>query len=403
MSHRKMDDPTTRLIFIGLTLLLLACTPFNRLQELNRKGRVLATGVAIIGEGDYLALAAYQKLEQLPGYRLESRSIIRDEAGHASTLVIVSQNDARGNRHVVSKMADGQQQEQYIVAGQTYYFKPEYSGWVREDTPAPAGTQPAPGHSLATLGQSGSVIRLLPQLGAVPTKAGHEIIQNRAATRYELEYVTAELAETFGQQVDVSAKLYGTLWVDNQTGALLKSEIFLYEDDSRQPRQEFYLEASQIGHIAPIVAPTPLVNPDAVVAATATAQAWSVLPVELEYKGQPIAFDLIPVQISQVTTTTAVTAEMELSLRQLPASLPLETEIDQFLSDFGSRLSLSIPRQNLVVTSHSYRIIHVDLKQRTITVSYRFQADLDDFSHVELILASPGNPIFAPVPVAAAE
>jgi hypothetical protein len=385
-----------------LLLLLLACGPLNRLQDFTRKGQVLATGVAIMGEGNYLAFDAYENLQGLPGYRLEIRSSSRDQSGYLSNQITTSEHDAQGNVYTLTRTPAGRENEIYFVDGHTYVFEAQYNGWVELGTVTLAEAQQNSVGSPAGLSQTENFMQLLPQFGAVPTEAGHETIQDRAATRYELEYITAELAETFGNQVDVAIDLQGTLWIDDQTRALLKSEILLYDNDTRQPRQEFLLEVTEIGNIEPIVAPEPVVNPAAIVSATATSQAWSLIQAELNYGGQPIFFELIPVQVSQATAGLDAGAEMQLILRQIPPNL-LATETELFLTELGRQLSMSIPKYNMIIASDGFQITNVDSQTHSVEVIYLFKANLEDFSHVELVLASSGNPIFAPVPVAGNE
>lgn len=398
--HRLQNS---QIIILAL-LLLLACGPLNQLQELNRKGRALATGVAILGNGNYLAFEAYEKLNQLPGYRLESRNTIRDSAGNLSTYSIISRYDANGNVHTLIQTADGRQHEIYVVDGHTYTFEAKYNGWVDMGN-IPPEEAPHPNSAIPTAWrQFSNPIQLLSQFGAVPTEAGQETLQNRPTTRYTLEYVAADLAQTFGNPPNrATADLHGTLWVDNQTGALLKSEIFFYATNARQPSHEFLLETSQIGGIEPITTPEPVVNPAAVASATATAQAWSVLQMQLNYQGAPIAFKVVPLEIDPAANGIDRNAQMHLVLRQLPQEVLAQADVEPFLTYLGQQLTLSIPRHNLVVTSSGFQIENVDTQKRSIEVIYQFEADLKDFSHVELILTGTGNPVFAPVPVAGHE
>lgn len=391
--------PNPQFMVAMLLLLLLACGPLNRLQEITRKGQVLATGVAIMGEGNYLAFDAYENLRELPGYRLEIRSSSRDQSGYLSSRITTSEHDAQGNVYTVTRTPTGQQHQVYFVDGHTYVFEAEYNGWVNLDADSLAEAQQNRAGTLAGLSQTESFIQLLPQFGAVPTETGRETIQNRMATRYKLEYIAAELAETFGNQVDVAIDLRGTLWVDDQTKALLRSEILLYDHDTGQRRQEFLLEVTEIGNIAPIVAPEPVVNPAAIVSATATSQAWSLIQAELNYGGQPVFFELIPVQVSQATTGLDAGAEMQLILRQIPPNL-LATETELFLTELGRQLSMSIPKHNKIIASDGFKITDIDPPAHSVEVIYFFKINLEDFNHVELVLASSGNPIFAPVPVA---
>jgi hypothetical protein len=383
---------------VVLLLVLLACGPVEQLQELNHRARVLATGVATIREGNYSALDAYQNLDKLPGYHLESRTILRDGNGNVSTLLLIDKRDPQGNGYTLTQTSAGQQKELYIIEGHSYIYDPRYEGWVDTEAIAATGQEDSSSANSAEVVQLGLPLELLAQLGAVPRESGHEFIQGRSATRYELDYVIDQLAKTFAAKpANARAVLQGVIWVDDETGALLRSEILLYENGLEQPRQEVVLEVSQIGNIAPIIAPTPIVNPGAIVSATATAQAWSALQIKLNYQGEPLSFELTPIQISQ---ESSLTARMQLLLRQLPPHLLSMTEAEPFLAQLGEQLTLSIPKKNLVVKSNGFQIETIDPENDALTVIYFFETELGDFSHVELILASPGNPVLAAVPVA---
>ena len=190
----------------------------------------------------------------------------------------------------------------------------------------------------------------------------------------------------------------GTLWIDDETGALLKSEILLYEGENPQPTQEFVLEISEIGDIAPIEIPSPVIDPVAMVAATATAQAWTILQAVLDYRGQQISFEVIPLQVTQVPDSSPRQAEVQILLRQLPDHL--FTELEPFLAQLREQLTLSIPKRNLIVTSSGYRLENSHRDDQLVEVVYLFNADLEEFNHAELILSGTGNPQFVPVPVA---
>jgi hypothetical protein len=382
-------------VTVALLMFILACGPLSQLQTLNQKGRALATGVAVVGQGDYAAFEAYQKLNQLPGYRLENRAIFRDSAGVRSVFTSLSEHDAQGNIHIVSLSPDGRQDETFLIAGQTYVFEPKYNGWVNVTGVSGQTGQPA------GVNQISRSIQLLAQFGAVPTPAGQEPIQGRPATRYKLEYIAAELAQALSNRPATSpVKLQGTLWVDNQTGALLRSELLFYESDARQPSQEFFLEVSDIGAIAAIGPPAPIVNPEAVVAATATAQAWTVQQVNLNYKNTPVAFELIPLEAGQLSADPTPKAQVNIMLRRLPPDFNLNTDLEPFLKFLQQQLSLSIPRQNLVAPSNNFQLESADEQNDTAQAAYFFEVNLGDYNHVELIIANPGNPIFVAVPVA---
>jgi hypothetical protein len=142
-----------------------------------------------------------------------------------------------------------------------------------------------------------------------------------------------------------------------------------------------------------------VVDPLAIVAATATAQAWTVLPVELEHQGTLINFEVIPLQITQTPTEPSGQAEVRLILKQLPDHLFLGAKLEPFLVQLRHQMTLSLPRENLVVTSSGFRLDSSDSKEHRADVLYFFNADLTGFSHAELIIAVQGNPLIAPVPV----
>ena len=91
---------------------------------------------------------------------------------------------------------------------------------------------------------------------------------------------------------------------------------------------------------------------------------------------------------------------MRLVLRQLPPSIDSDPNLEAFLTQLEQQLKLSIPQHNLVVAGNGYRVDKIDLPAHSVEVVYFFGVDLEDLAHVELILAGPGNPIVAAVPVA---
>jgi hypothetical protein len=208
------------------------------------------------------------------------------------------------------------------------------------------------------------------------------------------------LAQSFGNASrEATLDLQGQLWIDDQTGALLKSEILLFETDAQQPKQEIFLEVSQIGDILPITPPSPVVNPATIIAATATAQVWSVQQVKLDYQGTLISFELIPLEATQAANTATPTAHLRLRLRQLPADILIATNTEPFLTLLEQRLKMSIPQKNLVSAGNGFQIIDIAPQTQSVEVIYFFDVDLRSFSHVELIIANPGNPLLATVPV----
>jgi hypothetical protein len=384
-----------RQIFIITTLfavVVLACGPIDRLQGLNQQQQAVATGAAIIRDNSQLATNAYQKLQTLSSYRLESRHLMRDHAGHEISRVVVEEHDSTGNIHTQTQTSDGSAREVFIVDGHTYLYDLQYEGWIDSDTTPPAEVQ-----SNGEISVTDSM-HLLTQFGAAPTKSGHETLNSRPATRYRLGYVVTEMAEIFGQELaDSPLDLRGTLWVDDETGVLLKSEILLYQGETNLPTQEFVLEISQINDLAPIEVPLPLIDPAAIVAATATAQAWTILDARLDYRGEQVSFEVIPLQVTQIPNSSPRRAEVQLLLRQLPDNL--FGELEPFLAQLREQLTLSIPNRNLVVTSSGYRLENSNRDEQIVNVVYLFNADLEEFSHAELIISGVGNPLFSPVPI----
>ena len=388
---RQIQKQYVVIAALGLWL-TLACGPLDRLRTVNQQPQTTITGAANIRDNSHLAAEAYQKIETLPGYRLEIRHTIRSKTGQPASQTVIKEYDPAGNVYTRSQMDDGSQTESYHIVGQTYRFDPQYDGWINLGTATPADLPPDGEISLT------ASMQLLTQYGAAPTEAGHEMVNNRPATRYRLDYMVTELAELFGQEpANTPLELRGTLWLDDETGALLKSEILLYQGQADQPAQEFVLEISQIGQIKPIAVPRPVVDSKAIVTATATAEAWNVLNINLVYGDEQLSFEVIPLQVSQVPNSSPRRADMQLILRQLPDKL--FRELEPFLAYLQGQLTLSIPKRNLVITSSGYTLENSNAAEQTLTVTYSFKADLEDFSHVELIIAGVGNPLFAPVPV----
>lgn len=394
-------QPLQRITTTGTALwMILACGPLNQLQSLSQPRPVPATEAALIERGHYRLADAFVKLAMLPGYRLESETMVHPPAGQPLLSTLVIERDAAGNSHIFSQNSPDPPQEIYLIAGQTYLFDPQNQGWVDQGAVSPAEAQQFNTASLIGLSQADSLLRRLAQLNAVPQAAGHGAIQDRPATRYELQYAAADLAEVVGQIfTDASPHLSSLIWLDAETGAPLKLEISLYEAQASRPTQEFRLEVSHIGQIAPIAVPSPLVDPAAMIAATTTAQTWIILETAMDYQGQSFRFELVPVRVSQTSQADPLSAQMYLILRQLPAQLFLPANLEPFLTQLGQRLALSIPQRNTTIPSDRFHLEHSDAAQRTLEVLYFFQADLEDFAHVELVLSGQGNPAFAPVPV----
>jgi len=377
-----------------LSFVLLACGPLNQWQQLNRQQQAVATTTARLGETGDLVTDAYRKLQTLPGYRLESRRVERDGTGDQTSTTISTEYDVQGNLYVQTEST-----ELYFVDGHTYLFDPQYEGWVDSTPVFPAELRQLYSADLSLT----TLTHLLSRLGTVATKAGEETVGDRLATRYRLRSLATEVSQALGQVSPATLDLRGTLWIDVATGALLKTELFLYQAGASQPVQEFTLEVSDIGHIQPITVPGPVINPAGLISATATAQAWAVLAVALDHEGQAVNFELIPVGIAQTPDSSPRQAEVRVILRHLPEQLFRGTRLEPFLEQLRHQLSLGLPRRNLVVTSSGYRLEQSDAQNQEAEVIYFFNADLEDFSHAELVIAGPGNPLFAPVPVEEAE
>jgi hypothetical protein len=384
-----------------LLLITLACGPLEELRTVNRLEQALATGTAVIHASNKLAAEAFEKIETLPGYRLETRYIVRDKTGKHTTQTSIRDYDAEGNFHILPEPDDDLQTEMYYVDGHAYMYEPEYDGWIDLGTISPVEVRRDGETALTSTDPMRHPMQLLTHFAAVPTKVGRDTLDNRAATRYDLRYVEAEIVEAFGQEStdDSSIQLRGTLWTDDETGSLLKSEILLYHQGAGLPSQEYLLQISEIGNIDPIALPSPVVDPGAIASATATAQAWTVLEVVLNFQDKQINFEAIPVRVTQVPASSPRSAEVQFMLRQLPDSIFLEANLEPFLVQLRQQLSLSIPKRNLIVTSSGFRLENSNPQNRTLDVHYFFNADLENFNHIELILAQPGNPLFAPVPV----
>ncbi len=378
-----------------LSFVILACGPLDQWQQVSRQQEAVATSSARLGANNPLIVGAFQKMQALPGYRLESGRVVHHQDSQQTSYTVIDEYDARGNRHTRIDTSVDRPGEFFVVDGHTYLYEPQYGGWTDAGTVFPTSLYPdGAGISLTTLTQ------LLTQIGAVPVKASQDRVNDRTATRYRLRYVVTEIAEALGQELnDPSLDLRGNLWIDDETGALLKLELLLFETDASQPTQEFTLAVSNIGQVEPIAAPAPVIDPMAIVSATATAEAWTVLTVELDYRDQTLSFELIPLRVTQTPASSPRRAEVQLFLRQLPDFLFKGANLEPFLAQLRHQLTLSLPRRNLVVTSSGFRLDKSDSQNLEAEVIYFFNADLEDFSHAELVIAGKGNPLFAPMPV----
>jgi hypothetical protein len=379
------------LMTLACILLALACGPLNRLQEFNRQNQKQLTGTTPASQNGNLNITdAYAKTQALPGYRFESRHIVQESAGHRIQQVIIGEYDIQGNAYILTQTPDDQESEVYLVDGNTYVYEPQYEGWVLSESQSVAEVSPI------KLAPVQHLIQLTTQAGTAPVEMKQEILFNRPVTRYAI----ADTIQALGNELDHSAiDLRGILWIDDETGAVIKSETFLYENAGSLPTQEFVLAVSAIGDIEPITAPTPVIDPIAIAAATATAQVQLVLPAKLDYGGEPISFEIVPQRALQTPDPSPRRAEVQLVLRRLPGNLFLEPDLEPFLVQLRQQLTLSIPQRNLIVTSSGFELADSNAINRALNVSYFFNADLEDFNHVELILSGQGNPLFVPVPV----
>ena len=380
-----------------LLLVTLACGSLEQLPVFNRQNQTPATETTITDKDEQLNISeAYEKSQALPGYRLEGQHVVQDSAGNRTRQTTISERDAKGNVHLLVQNPNGQQREFYFVDGYTYMFETQYEAWVNLGITPLVEAQLVSEVSPVSLKPVENVAQLLTQLGAMPTEMGHETLLNRPVTRYTIADKTAAFEE---EAANLPLDLRGALWIDDQTGAVVKTELFLYEHKNGQPIQEFVLIISEIGQVSPITAPAPVVDPTAIASATATAQAQIVLPVSLDYQGEQVSFEIVPLRVTQAPDSSPRSAEVQLILRQLPGTLFQATSFEPFLGQLREQFTLSIPERNLIVTSSGFRLENSDAANHTLMVLYFFNADLEDFSHVELIVSGQGNPLFAPVPV----
>lgn len=377
-----------KLIIATLLLLMtLACGPLYRLQEFNRQNQVTPTATSPTGKKNELNIAeAFAKTQTLPGYRFEHQHILRDNDDRQTNQLTSGDIDSWGNVHFVDQSPGGQAQEIFVVDDRVYEFSPEYQGWIN-----------SPEHpliknsSLVNLTSVKKIIQLTTHAGTVPIETKQETILNRQTTRYSV----ADTVQTDQTPVD----LRGTLWVDDESGAIIKLDLFLYHNSDSLPAEEFVLAVNNIGNVDTITVPSPVVDPTTAAAATETAQSQLALPVKMNYQGEIIKFYIIPAQATRLLDSAPRQADVTLTLNRLPGNLFLEDSLDPFLAQLREQLTLSIPEQNLVVTSAGYQLVDRNPINRTIKVSYTFNADLENQTTIELIIAGPGNPLVVPVPV----
>jgi hypothetical protein len=386
MSPHPQNAKKKFIIATLLLLMTLACGPLYRLQEFNRQNQVTPTATSPTGKKNELNIAAaFAKTQTLPGYRFEHQHIFRDDDRQIK-LATSGEVDSWGNLYLLDQSSEGQTQETFVIDDRVYEFSSKYQGWINSTDPSDLDD-----NIIADLTSVKKIIQLTTHAGTVPIEIKQETLLNRRTRRYSV----ADTVQSDQTQVD----LRGTLWIDDETGAIIKLELFLYRDSDSLPAEEFILSIDNIGNVETITIPSPVVNPTTADAATETAQSQQALPAKMNYQGEIIKFDVIPMKAIRLLNSAPRQAEIVLMLNRLPGNLFLEESFDPFLAQLREQLTLSIPEQNLVVTSAGYQLADKNPINRTLKVSFTFNADLENQSHVELILAGPGNPIIMPVPV----
>lgn len=369
----------------------LTCGALLRLPNLTPSDSSnLATRLAVLAEGQQLTSQAYNNLQRLPSYRLESQLMLRDPSGTELTQRVIHTYDEWGNIHTVVLLPTGLPVEMYYINGNTYVYREASQGWIDLGAISPMAAQ----HQdylppVGLLDGVAAPVAVLTQVGLTPIETGRESLNGRVVTHYRLTALTADLVQQMGHDVtDPTHNVNGSLWIDDRTGALLQAEFSFNSDDRGQ--QSYRLEVSDIGQVTAFTIPTPLVDPEINVAATATAQAMLALDVSMDYNGQALNFILTPVSVASFSPTQA---EMLVLVSPPPA---IETE--SFLEVLRGNLRLSLPTQNLVVTSTGFRL---DSRESQLSVYYTFDVDLTGLDRVELLVAGRGNPLLAPVIVEA--
>ena len=376
---------------------LLACSLLSQSSQDRPPSEIPATRVEVNNRNHQLVALAYDNIAKLPGYQLEQSHVLIDAGQREISYLATSAYDENGNRHANIQVMDQPVVELYAVQEEQYIFDPKYQAWVN------VARRPAEETQVilpSTLGIIENPTQLLAQFGAVPIEPVADTVDNRPAMRYRLAPFIATMAETGEQRsTALPISLTGNIWVDDESGALLKSEIAFYESETGQLIQAHKMEVSRIGQIEKIELPDPIIDPIAIVSATATAQVWTVLNGHMNYRGTPITFELIPLAVRQIPDTSPLSGEVSLLIRALPDHVVLDGELDPFLSQLRQQLKLSIPNRNLIVTSSGYKSGRRPEGNPEFRASYTFNVDLEDFERVELILSGPGNPQYAPVPV----
>lgn len=385
----------------ALFLLGLACTlPAQFTERARPPEDIPATKIALISRNHQLAAEAYTKIERLPSYRLVSSYSLADANGTLASVSLTKEIDSVRNAHTWWVSAAGHTTELYFIDGHSYQFDPDSGGWVDLGGLSPEEVYRQQSDFETRFGAFENPAPLLGQFGVVPSLVNQATWANRPAQQYELEPLTTELAAAFDQPAaEFPLELSGSLWIDEATGALLKSEITLHDPQTRQARQQHRLEISEIGTIGPITLPGPVADPAASVAATATAQVWTILEGVLNFRGTPLTFELIPLTVRQLDNSSPLVAEVQVIIRQLPDYLGQAGTVDPFLAQLRQQLRLSIPQRNLIITSSGYQLVQQNTAEKSLEVTFSFNADLETFDRVEFMFAGQGNPQFAPVPV----
>ena len=92
----------------GFVIVLLACGPLDRFRPTTPPPTATASETTLLRANSQLIARAYQVIETLPGYRLETRHLVRDEAGQLISQVIITKAyDPAGNLYSRSQARDG--------------------------------------------------------------------------------------------------------------------------------------------------------------------------------------------------------------------------------------------------------------------------------------------------------
>lgn len=192
--------------------------------------------------------AAYENLRHLPGYRFEGTYKSEENGQLSGYLRVVQDVDAQGNLHLVAyDRKEGAPSLEIYYVGRHLYF-------VQGGQLVDLGEQDA--EQAATLYQVYYLPFYLAMVGASDLQpVGQESVNGLAATRYRArfdEYVRAYLQ--LHQGVTYSAE--GSIWISNQYGAILKSEVHVRASEGTRT-SEFASESevSQVGRVPPVQVP----------------------------------------------------------------------------------------------------------------------------------------------------